>query len=77
MTRADRTVRPPISGSAALYDAARARATALGRTLSGHLDALLRADLAAAEMPVPPPLPPKRNGPKPKKRQRSVGKMAP
>lgn len=65
---ADRTVRPAISGSAALYEAARARATALGRTLSGHLDALIRADLEAAGVEVPAPLPPKRNGPRRRKK---------
>jgi hypothetical protein len=37
-------------------DAARARAESLGRNLSAHLDALIRADLAGAGLPVPPPL---------------------
>ena len=63
MTRAaDRTIRPCVSGSAALYAAAKRRASGLGRTLSGHIDALLRADLDAAGAKVPPP--PKRNGPR-------------
>jgi hypothetical protein len=67
----DRLVRPGISGSAALFIAARDRAVALGRTLSGHLDALLREDLAEAGIEVPPPLPMKRNGPRPKRGRRA------
>lgn len=69
MTRPDTTVRPPISGSAALYEAAREHAVALGETLSGYVDAAVRARLVAGERPVPPPLPPKHNGPKPKRRR--------
>lgn len=64
----DRTIHPSISGSEALYDAARKRARALKTTLSGYLDGLIRADLAAALQKVPPPLPPKQNG---KRRARS------
>lgn len=63
----DATVPKTFSGSRDLFAAATARATALGRSFAGHVDALLRADLAGAGLAVPPPLPPKRNGPKAKR----------
>ena len=63
----DATVPWSISGSALLFEAARARAAALGTTLSGDLDGLVRAELEEAGVPVPPPLPLRQNG---RRRQR-------
>ena len=58
----DASVRWPISGSGLLFDAARSRAQALGKNLSGYLDGLVRAELVEAGLAVPPPLPPRQNG---------------
>ncbi len=58
----DRSVAWRISGSARLREAARK----LGPTISAVVDRAVRALLAAEGRKVPAPLPPKRNGPRPK-----------
>ncbi len=63
---ADRTIPWRISGSRALAEACRD----VGPNLSAFVDAACREALARAGAEVPPPLPPKRNGPKAKRRRK-------
>lgn len=58
MTEPDRSVPWRISGSEALADAARE----VGPNLSAFVDRAVREKLGRLGKPVPPPLPPKRNG---------------
>lgn len=62
MKRADRTIRTLISGSAALYTAARQAAAQRGETLSGWIAGAVRARLAheGQEVPAPTPMGPRR-----------------
>lgn len=62
----DRTVRKLISGSAALFRRAAEAAEQRGETFAGWIDGAIRARLGAEGHEVPPPLPPKRNGPRPR-----------
>lgn len=57
----DRSVRWHVSGSEALADAARE----VGPNLSAFVDRAVREKLARLGKAVPPPLPPKHNGPRP------------
>ncbi len=63
----DVTVPWRISGSRALAEACRAA----GPNLSAFVDGACREALARAGAEVPAPLPPKRNGPKAKRRKRA------
>lgn len=63
----DHTVPLTTSASRDLIRAVRDRAEARGMDLAKHTADLWRSDLLAAGLPVPPPLPPKRNGPKSKR----------